>query len=264
MNEARLPGQQSVRRAIDVLFCFDAASPSLSAAEVAERLDMNRTTAWRYLHTLASTGLVRDVGDARFGLGARTVSLAEAYTRQWGELEAIAGAALVRLRDSVGETAALHVRQGWSRVVVRQVESHHELHRTYRELGQPISLLTGAPSRAILAALPEQERAAFLEAHAAGNQAAGNQAVGNRAEAERAVAETVRRGYASTHGSRVSGVASVAAAIRDPAGQVIAAVNVTGPEDRLPFDRTEEVAEHVTAAAAWIEHQLAGHSSART
>jgi DNA-binding IclR family transcriptional regulator len=248
MNDARLPGQQSVRRAIDVLFCFDATAPSLSAAEVAARLAMNRTTTWRYLQTLVSTGLLRDLGEGRFGLGARTISLAEAYTRQWGELEAVAGAALVRLRVAVGETAALHVRQGWSRVVVRQVESHHELHRTYRDLGQPISLLTGAPSLAILAGLPEQERAAFIAAHAGDR----------RAEIERAVEEAGRRGYADTHGSRVSGVASVAAAIRDSAGHVVAAVNVTGPEDRLPPSRTEEVAEHVTSAAAWIEQQLAG------
>jgi DNA-binding IclR family transcriptional regulator len=249
MNETRLPGQQSVRRAIDVLFCFDAASGSLNAAEVAERLRMNRTTAWRYLHTLASTGLVRDMGEGRFGLGARTVSLAEAYTGQWGELEAIAGAALIRLRDAVEETAALHLRQGWSRVVVRQVESRHELHRTYRDLGQPISLLTGAPSRAILAALPDEERDAFLAAHAGAD----------RPEIEAAVAEAVSHGYASTHGSRVAGVASVAAAIRDPAGQVVAAINITGPEDRLPPSRTQEVADHVTAAATLIERQLAGH-----
>jgi DNA-binding IclR family transcriptional regulator len=247
MNEARVPGQQSVRRAIDVLFCLDASSSSLTAAEVGERLHMNRTTAWRYLHTLVSTGLVADVGDGRFSLGARTMSLAEGYARQWGELEAIAGAALVRLRDDVGETAALHLRQGRSRVVVRQVESHHELHRTYRELGQPISLLDGAPSRAILAALPESERGAIL-------QEAGDR----RAELLREVAETNRRGFAATRGARVPGVASVAAAIRDPAGHVVAAVNVTGPEDRLTPSRIDEVAVEVTDAAAWIERQLSG------
>ncbi|HEX5771045.1 MAG TPA: helix-turn-helix domain-containing protein, partial [Nocardioidaceae bacterium] len=141
MNATRVPGQQSVRRAIEVLFCFGADAPALSAADVAARSGMNRTTAWRYLQTLAGTGLVREVGEGRFALGPRTVSLAEAYTSQWGDLEAVASAALVRLRDGVGETAALHLRQGWSRVVVRQVESRHELHRTYRELGEPISLL---------------------------------------------------------------------------------------------------------------------------
>ena len=253
MNEPRVPGQQSVRRAIDVLFCFDAGTPDLSAAEVARRLGMNRTTAYRYLQTLVGTGLARDLGEGRFGLGARTVSLAEAYTSQWGELEAVAGAALVRLRDAVGETAALHVRQGASRVVVRQVESHHELHRTYRELGQPISLLTGAPSLAILAALPDVERTAYVVAHAAEPQ---------RTEVSRALADALEDGFASTHGARVAGVASVAAAVRDPAGVVVAAVNVTGPEDRLPPSRTAEVARHVTAAATWIEHHLAGREDA--
>lgn len=237
-----------MRRAIDVLFCFDGTSPALTPAEVAARLGMNRTTAWRYLRTLATTGLARDLGDGRFGLGARTVSLAEAYTRQWSELEAVAAAALVRLRDAVGETAALHVRQGWSRFVLRQVESHHELHRTYKELGQPISLLTGAPSQAILAALPTEEREQFLVLHAGDK----------RGELDRAVAETTRLGYANTRGSRVPGVASVAAAVRDPSGQVVAAVNITGPQERLPAARIPEVAAEVTAAAAWIEEQLAG------
>ncbi len=253
MNAPRLPGQQSVRRAIDVLFCFDRpgqASTALSAAEVARSVDLNRTTAWRYLQTLADTGLVRDLGDGRFGLGARTVSLAEAYTRQWGDLEAVAGAALVRLRDAVGETAALHLRQGGSRIVVRQVESHHELHRTYRDLGQPISLLAGAPSLAILAALPEREREAYLDAHAGDLPP----------HLERTLAEAAARGYAVSRGARARGVASVAAAVRDPAGQVVAALNVTGPEERMPVEREREVAAEVTAAAAWVEDRLAGPS----
>src|SRR5688500_785320 len=98
LNGTRLPGQQSVWRAVDVLFCFDADRPSLTAAEVAEALGMNRTTAWRYLQTLTGTGLVREIGEGRFGLGARTLSLAGAYTSQWAELEALAGTALLRLR----------------------------------------------------------------------------------------------------------------------------------------------------------------------
>jgi DNA-binding IclR family transcriptional regulator len=245
MNEARVPGQQSVQRAIDVLFCFGPDSRALSAADVAVRTGMNRTTAWRYLQSLASSGLVRPVGDGRFGLGARVVGLAEAYTSQWGELEAVAGAALVRLRDRVGETAALHLRQGWSRVVIRQVESRHELHRTYRELGQPIPLLAGAPSLAILAALPDDERATYLDAHV--------DAPAERRRLEERLRAIRDAGFARTRGSRVPDVASVAAVIRDGRGEPVAAVNVTGPDHRLPEERVEEVAAEVTAAATWIE-----------
>ncbi len=248
MNEVRVPGQQSVRRAIDVLFCFDSDASALTAADVATRLGMNRTTAWRYLQTLSGTGLVRELGEARFGLGARTIGLAEAYTGQWGDLEAIAGAALVRLRDRVGETAALHLREGWSRIVVRQVESRHELHRTYRDLGQPISLLTGAPSMAVLASIPRHEREPYLATH-----------VEDPAERRRLEAELGRiatAGFALSRGSRVSGVASVAAALHDATGQVLGAVNVTGPASRLPDSGIAGIAEEVITAARWIEDQV--------
>jgi len=247
VNTTRLPGQQSVWRAVDVLFCFDADRPSLTAAQVADTLGMNRTTAWRYLHTLASTGLVREIGDGRFGLGARTLSLAGAYTSQWAELEAVAGAALLKLRDDVGETAALHLRQGWNRVVVRQLESRHELHRTYRDIGVPISLLTGAPSRVILAALPIDERGVYLDAHAGS---------ADRDEVERDLERIRSVGYAVSRGARVPDVASVAAAIHDHDGHVLGAVNVTGPEARLLADDVEPVAHRVKAAARWVERQL--------
>jgi DNA-binding IclR family transcriptional regulator len=219
---------------------------------------MNRTTAWRYLQALASTGLISEVGEGRFALGARILSLAEAYSSQWAELEAVAGIALVRLRDHVGETAGLHLRQGWTRVVVRQVESHHELHRTYRELGQPISLLVGAPSRAILAGMERAERAAYLGAEIDG---ACEDVDVRRLEDELSAIRAA--GYAHTRGARVPDVASVAAAIRNPDGQVLGAVNVTGPAHRLPEASVAKVAREVLAAARWIEVQLAGARSAR-
>ena len=250
-NGPRLAGQQTVRRAVDVLLALADERSALSAGEVAARLGLNRTTTWRYLQTLAQTGLVADLGEGRFALGSRTVGLAEAYTRQWGEVDLVAGAALVRLRDEVGETAALHLRQGWSRVVVRQVESRHELHRTYRELGRPISLLLGAPSLAILAGLPVPELRRYLD-----DRRAVDGTEPDRAALSAELAAIRAAGYATSRGARVRGVASVAAALREPGGQVIGAVNVTGPAHRLPEDAVEGVAAAVTAAAAWIENRL--------
>jgi DNA-binding IclR family transcriptional regulator len=216
-------------------------------------LGTNRTTTWRYLQALVDTGLVREHGDGHFGLGARTVALAEAYRSQWGDLETIAGAALVRLRDRVGETAALHVLHGCSRLVLRQVESRHELHRTYRELGQPISLLAGAPSRVILAFLPSSERARYLDR--AGFDAR------ERASVEEELDRARDRGFIHTRGSRVPGVASVAAVVRGPEGSAIAAVNVTGPTHRFPED-VSAIAAEVTSAAQWVEARLAGERGA--
>ena len=252
MND-RVAGQQSVARAVDVLFCFTADRPALRATDVAAQLGLNRTTAWRYLQSLLGTGLVRELGDGRFALGPRTVSLAEAYTAQWGDLSAAAGAALVRLRDAVGETAALHLRQGWSRIVVRQVEARHELHRTYRDLGVPIPLLRGAPSLVMLANLPAPEQAAYLDAELPDEVGSGG-----RAALDEDLSRIRLRGWAVSEGSRVPGVASVAVVLRDGAGTVLGAVNVTGPAERVGRLELEAVGAEVTSAARWIEHHVLG------
>ncbi|GAA5165760.1 IclR family transcriptional regulator [Ornithinimicrobium tianjinense] len=249
MNE-RVAGQQSVARAVEVLFAFTADQPSLRAAEVASRLGLNRTTAWRYLQTLAATGLVRELGEGRFALGSRTVGLAEAYTAQWGDLSAAAGAALVRLRDAVGETSALHLRQGWSRIVVRQVESRHELHRTYRDLGVPLPLLHGAPSLAILAALPLSEQRAYLDGELRPSA--------DRSSLEAELARIRERGWAVSQESRVPGVASVAAALTDRSRTVLGSVNITGPQERVALMDLDEVGREVVAAAGWIEANVLG------
>lgn len=255
MNDASVPAQQSVRRAADVLFCFDAEHRTLSASDVAARLSMNRTTAWRYLRSLLDTGLVDDVGHGRFTLGARTLALAQAYSSTWADLEAVGGTALLRLRDSVGETAGLHLRQGWSRVVVRQVESRHELHRTYRELGQPISLLRGAPSLAILAALPLTARTSYLDSLEASEEPVDRPPLEQHLDRIRAA------GFAYSRGARVPDVSSVAVSLVRPEGDVLGAINVTGPSERLPEHTIDEVAQHVVRAARWIEHQLAGSTT---
>lgn len=84
---------QAVSRVSQILALFDPGTPELSASEVAERLGLNRTTAYRYCTSLVSAGLLeRSVDQGRYipgslllQLGAfaigrrRVVNLAPAY-----------------------------------------------------------------------------------------------------------------------------------------------------------------------------------------
>lgn len=243
---------QAVRRAVDVLFCFDLNHHSLSAAEVGELLGMNRTTAWRYLQSLAESGLVRPLEEAgRYSLGPRVLRLAEAYVGQWRDLVTLATPLLTQLRDVTGETAALHVRQGWSRIVVTQVESRHELRRTYRDIGEPIPLHLGAPSVAILAWLPDTDLDAYLASEVAADPSLA-------AEIRDRVAATRRAGYAVSRQARTSDVASVAAPVFDADGHVVGAVNVSGPMQRV--DGMDGLADEVVTAARGLSTRL-GHAA---
>lgn len=67
---------------------------------------------------------------------------------------------------------------------------------------------------------------------------------------------TRERGYAATVEEFEDGLNSVAAAVRDRAGEVVASVSVSGPSYRLTPDRLDEVGRIVIAACEQISRKL--------
>ena len=132
-------------------------------------------------------------------------------------LPQVARPALERLRDETGESVQLYVRRGDRRLCVASLESPHGL-RTIVAVG---------------ASLP-------LDVGSAGKVLRGDPA-------------TVRRGWAQSVEEREPGVASVSAPVGDGAGDVIAAVSVSGPVGRTTRSPGRRYATAVVAAAAEVE-----------
>src|SRR3990172_2284296 len=63
-------------RAIDTLLLFSDEKPNWSAAEIAARFDMPRSTVYRYLNTLHTYALIVEDADGGFQLGPRIFPLA--------------------------------------------------------------------------------------------------------------------------------------------------------------------------------------------
>jgi DNA-binding IclR family transcriptional regulator len=73
---------------------------------------------------------------------------------------------------------------------------------------------------------------------------------------ERVLAEVRRRGWAQSAGEREPGVASVAAPVRDATGNVVAAVSVSGPIDRIGRRPGVRWAADLLAAAEALHKRL--------
>ncbi|MDQ3407999.1 MAG: helix-turn-helix domain-containing protein, partial [Chloroflexota bacterium] len=102
---------QSIERAFAVLSAL--SDGPLGVTEVAERVDLPKSTAARLLTSLTREGVAEQVpGDSRYRLGARIVSLAAGIvpTRS---LVALARPVLVELASAVGEAAGLSVVEGF-------------------------------------------------------------------------------------------------------------------------------------------------------
>ena len=72
-------GSSTLRRALDVLEALGTVEPEgLTAAQVAQRLDMNRVTVHRILQSFRARGYVRQEGPGRpYKLGLRLLGLGE-------------------------------------------------------------------------------------------------------------------------------------------------------------------------------------------
>jgi DNA-binding IclR family transcriptional regulator len=240
---ARLPGRTDappdtpvgvIDRAVAVLSAVEHGARTLGAIRVTTGL--TRSTAHRLVASLEEHGLLFRVGGLGYALGPRLLGLATAAMREL-PLRELARPSLERLARSTGESAQLFVRDGDRRICVDTVESDQEL-RTIVDVGASLPITKGSAGKIFLAWGPPPRDEPIDE------------------RLDRQLVTTARRGWADSVGEREAGVASVSAPIFGPAGDLLAAISVSGPASRLGALRAKTYAPAVVDAAREIEASL--------
>ncbi|MEO9138529.1 MAG: IclR family transcriptional regulator [Jatrophihabitans sp.] len=205
-------GTGVVDKSVAILAC--AATAPRSLADLVEATGMPRATAHRLAVALEVHRLLARDAEGRFVLGARIGELAATLP---DPVVAAAGSVLAWVRDQSGESAQLYRRDGAERVCVAAAERSHGL-RTTVPIGSRLPLSAGSGAQVLCAWSDPRTLAGVLE-HAEFS--------------ERSLAEVRRRGWAQSIGQREAGVASVSAPVLSPEGELLAAVSVSGPIERL-------------------------------
>jgi IclR family acetate operon transcriptional repressor len=144
------------------------------------------------------------------------------------------------------------------RVVVDQVESRHQLRRTYTEFGIPVPLPLGAPGKVLLAFSPWERQVEVLAAPLA---QVLPQTITDPVVLAAQLAEIRTKGFAKSMSERTPGIRSVAAPVFDHSGQAVGCLSISGPEMRMPAERLDELGELVVPAA-WSVSELLGATPA--
>lgn len=151
-----------------------------------------------------------------------------------------AASVLPRLREITGESVQLYRREGSVRVCVASMEPLTGLRDTVL-VGARLPLTAGSGAKVLLAwADPHLQRSVVADA----------------AFTERSLLEVRKRGWAQSAGEREPGVASVSAPVRDASGNVVAAVSVSGPIDRMGRRPGARWAADLLAAADALHKRL--------
>jgi DNA-binding IclR family transcriptional regulator len=244
---------QSLERAANVLGVFSLDAPELSIGQIAKGTRLPRSTVHRIVVNLVQLGfLTRNPSTDGYGLGLRLVELGAIALSQL-DLRKVARPAMERLVAQTGEAVFLAVLDRAWAVYVEKVEGSHGLQLT-AAIGHRAPTHCTATGTTLLASLPDAEVVRLMAEVGLPRRTARTLTEIEPLLAR--LAEIRRRGYAIDDGEAEDGLVGIAAPVRGNTDQVVAALAIAGPRQRLSPGRWPDLGPAVMEAAAEISAAL--------
>jgi DNA-binding IclR family transcriptional regulator len=252
----RDPGVRSVERAITILDVL-AAGAWRSGAEIARELNVHRSTALRLLGTLERHALVeRDPRSSKYRLGPRLSQLASVVTGE-SDLRSLARPVCEALAGTLGETVTLDVLVADEVVPIEQATASTSV-VSVNWLGRRTPVHCTASGKVILAFGPPAIRERLLARPLERSTA---HTITGRAELEAQLGDALKDGFARTYEELEVGLDALAAPVFAASGEVVAALDVSGPSHRLRAEGRPELVRLTLDAAADLSRRLGFRSS---
>jgi IclR family transcriptional regulator, acetate operon repressor len=228
-----------------------------AGAEVARGLGVHRSTALRLLSTLERHALVeRDPHTSKYRLGRRLPQLASVVTGEL-DLRFVARPVCEQLAAAVGETVTLDVLDADQIVPIEQATGSTSV-VSVNWLGRRTPVHCTASGKVILAFAQTSVRERLL---ARPLDAQTPHTIVNRGQLEEQLAAALEEGFARTFQELEMGLNAIAAPVYSAQGDVVAAIDISGPAHRLREGERPELVELTRDAAADLSRRL-GYRSA--
>lgn len=249
---------QSIERAVAILNAFSAEEPELGVTDLAERLQLHKSTVHRFLVNLEAAGLVeRNRHTSRYRLGLRIFELGGLVLQQmnlWDEaLPFLEGL----VRDS-GETGHLAVLDGGEAVYIEKVEARRAL-RIPSAIGRGYPAHATSLGKILLAHLSAEARDAIVAERGLARCTPRTITDRDRLGTELDLIRT--QGFAVDEEEYEEGLRCIGAPILGHTGQVVAAIGIGGPVTRITPQRVGELAELVMSAAGNLSRRMGSEQS---
>jgi DNA-binding IclR family transcriptional regulator len=253
MDESGDARHRTLARGLAVLESVADAVEGTTVSELSQLIGLDKSTASRLVASLCDFGYLTRLPDRRIVLTGRVLRLTKGFQEQF-DLQKLARPALTELRDSVGESVILTIREGNFSVSIDQVDPAQNF-RMVPHIGNTAPLDATAAGRAILFALPAREQHRILAAIR--DEPVEHPEVRLDPRALTTEAEAARRkGYVWIR--RSDDVERVAAVVLDSFGAPLAAVSIYGPRYRM-HSKLDKLGKECKVTADAIGMLARGH-----
>lgn len=246
-DQAPPQGAQAALRAIRLLKLFTAETPELQLAEVCAQSGLNKTTAHRLLQALYSEELLhRNPATGSYRLGPGLMALG-VLALSSNDLRLRTRPVLRRLADDTGETATLEIPIDDTMLILDEVTSKHFVGAA-GNVGTRWPMHATSTGKALIAfdtRGPERlsKRLSALTANT----------ITQHESLQKQLDEIRRRGFAESVDELEDGFSGVGTVVRGAMGEVLGAISICGPTQRLSERRRAQLGVMLCAVAERLQ-----------
>ncbi len=244
---------KSVSRALDIIALVSMKKEGLGVTEIANQMDINKSSVYRILTTLAQYGYIeQDVDSGRYRLGYTFLDISSKLLDSI-DIRTEAKPYLQELGKVTDEVIHLVVYDHDEVVYIEKYEGTETL-RMHSKVGRRAPMHCTGVGKAILAYLPAAKSDDIINRK--GLPVHTKYTITDRAKFLSELEAVKQRGYALDLQENEVGITCIAVPIFDHAGNAVAALSVSGPTIRMTDERMEELKPHVLETGSNISKRL--------
>lgn len=244
---------KSVSRALDIITLVSMKKEGLGVTEIANQMDINKSSVYRILTTLAQYGYIeQDADSGRYRLGYTFLDISSKLLDSI-DIRTEAKPYLHELGKVTDEVIHLVVYDHDEVVYIEKFEGTETL-RMHSKVGRRAPMHCTGVGKAILAYLPTSTTEEIIQRK--GLPVHTNYTITDRAKFLSELEAVKQRGYALDLQENEVGINCIAVPIFDHAGNAVAALSISGPTIRMTDERMEELKPHVLETGLNISRRL--------
>ena len=248
---------KSVSRALDIITILSLKKGGLGVTEIANQIDINKSSVYRILSTLVQYGYVeQDEETGRYKLGYKFLEISSRLLDSI-DLRGEARPFLQELETETNEAIHLVVYDQAEVVYIEKLEGNETL-RMHSKVGKRAPMHCTSVGKAILANLSIETVLTIIEQK--GMPVHTVHTIIDKDDLLHELQMVREKGYALDLEENENGITCIAAPIFNHTGKVMAAVSISGPTLRMTDDRLDQLKNRMIQTGLKISNRL-GYSS---
>lgn len=244
---------KSVSRALDIIKLISWKKDGLGVTEIANQMDINKSSVYRILSTLVQYGYVeQDKGTERYKLGYQFLEVSSRLLESL-DIRTEAKPFLQELEKETNEVIHLVVYDQGEVVYIEKLDGNEAL-RMHSKVGKRAPMHCTSVGKAILAYLPADSVQEILERK--GLPVHTVKTITDKNVLAEELAEVKKKGIALDLEENENGITCIAVPIFDHLGKVAAAVSISGPTIRMNETRLVELQPRMIEIGKQISARL--------